>query len=88
MSVPSREYARLSALGVEFSLAIALFGWLGWKADQSWKLFGDFPGGLLIGVFLGLALGIYRLHGQLVGFSKATSRTADQEEDQESSTTE
>lgn len=82
MSVPSREYARLSALGVEFSLGIGLFGWLGWKADQAWKLFGDFPGGLLIGVFLGLVLGIYRLYGQLVGFQGSKSTDEDSADDE------
>jgi F0F1-type ATP synthase assembly protein I len=55
------DYARLSGLGLEFSASVGLVGWLGWLLDGWTGLADRFPLFLLLGVFAGLALGIYRL---------------------------
>ncbi len=55
------DYARLSGIGLEFSASVALVGWLGWLIDGWTGLSDRFPLFLLLGVFVGLALGIYRL---------------------------
>jgi F0F1-type ATP synthase assembly protein I len=55
------DYARLSGIGLEFSASVALVGWLGWLLDEWTGLADRFPLFLLLGVFAGLALGIYRL---------------------------
>ncbi len=62
---PVREYARLSSMGFEFSASVALLGWLGWLLDGFFGLQEQFPAFLLVGVFLGVGLGIYRLQLKL-----------------------
>lgn len=57
-------------MGVEFTLTVGLFGWLGYAADTRWAVFGSIPGFLLFGVFLGIGLGVYRLNYQLVAWQK------------------
>lgn len=74
-----REYARLSSLGFEFSGAVALLGWLGWLLDEWTGLSESFPAFLLLGVFLGLGLGIYRMQLKLNGKSPKDSSSEDPE---------
>jgi hypothetical protein len=71
---PSRDFARLTTVGVEFTITVGLFGWLGWKADAHWALFGKLPGFLLLGVLLGLVLGIYRMYYQLAAWQRSLTR--------------
>jgi len=56
-----RDYSRYSGLGIEFSVTVLLFGWIGWKLDTWTGLGESFPLLLLSGLFLGLGLGIYRM---------------------------
>lgn len=77
-----REASHLT-LGFEFSVSIALFGVLGWFLDRWTGLLEIFPVFLLIGVFLGLGLGIYRLQLKLGQDSKTTSEDLASEEDPE-----
>jgi len=73
------EYARLSSLGFEFSAAVALLGWLGWLLDEWTGLSESFPAFLLLGVFLGLGLGIYRMQLKLSDRSHDDSSSEDPE---------
>jgi len=59
------DYARLSGIGFEFCASVGLVGWLGWLLDRWTGLADSFPVFLLLGVFLGLGLGIYRLQLKL-----------------------
>ncbi|MDA0666259.1 MAG: AtpZ/AtpI family protein [Planctomycetota bacterium] len=74
-----REYARLSSLGFEFSATVALLGWLGWLLDEWTGLSESFPAGLLLGVFLGLGLGIYRMQLKLNDKPQDDSSSKDSE---------
>jgi F0F1-type ATP synthase assembly protein I len=74
-----REYARLSSLGFEFSASVGLLGWLGWLLDGWTGMAEHFPVFLLVGVFLGLGLGIYRLQLKLGQDSKNDSSSEDPE---------
>ena len=47
---------RMTGLGVEFIVAVALFGGVGWWADRR---FGTLPWLTLVGVGLGFAVGLY-----------------------------
>jgi F0F1-type ATP synthase assembly protein I len=47
---------RMTGLGVEFMVAVALMGVIGWWAD---KHFGSTPWLTLVGVGLGFAVGLY-----------------------------
>jgi len=67
---PSRQtkvedVARFGTLGFEFTAGIAVFGLLGWWLDglAGWR--DTFPFLLVLGLFGGLALGIYRLQMRL-----------------------
>ncbi|MCH2102012.1 MAG: AtpZ/AtpI family protein [Planctomycetes bacterium] len=71
MPVPTRDFARLSSMGVEFTLTVGLFGWIGYAVDTRWAVFGSFPGFLLLGVFVGMGLGVYRLNYQLAAWQKS-----------------
>ncbi|MAW60484.1 MAG: hypothetical protein CMJ94_06585 [Planctomycetes bacterium] len=57
-------------MGFEFTITVGLFGWLGYAADARWAVFGSFPGFLLLGVFVGMGLGVYRLNYQLVAWQQ------------------
>jgi F0F1-type ATP synthase assembly protein I len=65
-----RDLARFSGFGLEFALTVGLFGWLGWWVDQLLGIADVFPAFLLVGVFLGIGLGIYRMDYQLKAFSR------------------
>lgn len=80
-----RRYKEVShlTLGFEFSISIAVFGGLGWFLDSWTGLLEVFPVFLLIGVFLGLGLGIYRLQLKLGQGSMTPSEDDPSEEDQE-----
>ncbi|MDG1406131.1 MAG: AtpZ/AtpI family protein [Planctomycetota bacterium] len=56
------DFAKHATLGFEFFASIALFTWLGYKLDIVAGLSDGFPVFLLLGVFLGVGLGIYRLY--------------------------
>jgi len=73
------DYARLSGIGLEFSASVALVGWLGWLLDDWTGLAERFPVFLLLGVFLGLALGIYRM--QLKLSPKPPAQDSEDQED-------
>jgi len=81
LPTPSRDYARLSGLGIEFTLTIGLFGWLGFAADRRWQLTGEFPLFLLLGVSFGMGLGMYRMTYQLANWQASQQR--EREEDSE-----
>ena len=55
------EFAKHATLGFEFFATIALFAYLGYKLDLLLSDVNAFPLFLIIGVFLGLSLAIYRL---------------------------
>ena len=57
-------------MGFEFTITVGLFGWIGYAADPRWAVFGSFPGFLLLGVFAGMGLGVYRLNYQLVAWQQ------------------
>ena len=80
MPKPSRDFARLSTIGVEFTITVGLFGWLGWKVDARWALFGKLPGFLLLGVLLGTVLGVYRMHLQLAAWQRSLTKKPPEEE--------
>jgi putative F0F1-ATPase subunit (Ca2+/Mg2+ transporter) len=77
---PTRDFARLSTIGVEFTITVGLFGWFGWKADAHWALFGKLPGFLLLGVLLGIVLGVYRMHLQLAAWQRSLTKKSPKEE--------
>ena len=79
---PYRDASHLT-LGFEFSVSIALFGVLGWFLDRWTGMLETFPVFLLVGVFLGLGLGIYRLQLKLNQGSKTTSQDDPSQEDPE-----
>ncbi|MBC8371321.1 MAG: AtpZ/AtpI family protein [Planctomycetes bacterium] len=56
------DFAKHATLGFEFFASVALFAWLGYKLDLLLGLSDSFPLFLLVGVFLGVGLGIYRLY--------------------------
>ena len=58
------DFAKHATLGFEFFASIALFTWIGIELDDSGVagVFDGFPLFLLLGVFLGVGLGIYRLY--------------------------
>jgi|TARA_B110000881_G_C18300560_1_gene376802 F0F1-type ATP synthase assembly protein I len=56
------DFAKHATLGIEFFASIALFTWIGYKLDIVAGFSDGFPLFLLLGVFLGLGLGIYRLY--------------------------
>jgi F0F1-type ATP synthase assembly protein I len=56
------DFAKHATLGIEFFALIALFTWLGYKLDMAAAPSHGFPLFLLLGVFLGVGLGIYRLY--------------------------
>tara|TARA_B110000263_G_C14911890_1_gene330781 strand:- start:172 stop:396 length:225 start_codon:yes stop_codon:yes gene_type:complete len=56
------DFAKHATLGLEFFTSIALFTWLGYKLDLVTGFSDGFPLFLLLGVFLGVGLGIYRLY--------------------------
>jgi F0F1-type ATP synthase assembly protein I len=56
------DFAKHATLGFEFFASVAIFAWLGYELDSVSSFAGDFPLFLLLGVFLGVGLGIYRLY--------------------------
>ena len=62
-----REYVRYSGIGIEFAATIGVFGVAGWWLDGVTGLADDFPLFLLLGVFGGMFLGIYRMKLNLEG---------------------
>ena len=61
-SDPTRDYLRYSSLGIEFTLYLCVFAFLGWWIDGLLDLRSRFPVFLVLGVFLGMFAGIYRLN--------------------------
>ncbi len=55
------DYARHASLGFEFAATVGGLTWLGWLLDGRLGLQTTFPAFLLVGTFVGLGLGIYRL---------------------------
>jgi|TARA_B100001540_G_C15583061_1_gene540463 F0F1-type ATP synthase assembly protein I len=55
------EFAKHATLGFEFFATIALFAYLGYKLDFSLSGANAFPLFLIVGVFVGLSLAVYRL---------------------------
>jgi|FLOH01.1.fsa_nt_gi F0F1-type ATP synthase assembly protein I len=74
------DYARFSGIGFEFCASVGLIGWLGWLLDRWTGLADSFPVFLLLGVFLGLALGIYRLQLKLAAPPAETDSTEPEDE--------
>lgn len=70
-------------MGVEFTIAVGLFGWLGYEADARWALFGKLPAFLLLGVFVGVGVGVYRLHYQLARLTASTPKDQADDETEE-----
>ncbi|MDP6850743.1 MAG: AtpZ/AtpI family protein [Planctomycetota bacterium] len=64
------DYGQLSGLGLEFCLSVALVAAAGWWLDGILKIRQSFPACLLLGVFVGLALGIYRMKLRLEEWEK------------------
>ena len=54
-------------MGIEFALTIGIFGFAGWWLDGLLDLRDTFPAFLLVGVFGGMGLGIYRMKLSLDG---------------------
>jgi F0F1-type ATP synthase assembly protein I len=52
------QWQRMSSAGIEFGVALAAFGLAGWGID---KWLGISPWGLIAGVGLGFAVGLYIL---------------------------
>lgn len=72
------DYARHAGLGFEFAATVGGLAWLGWILDGRLGLQTIFPAFLLVGTFVGLGLGIYRL---MLKTGQAGKR--DNEEDEE-----
>ena len=58
---------------MEFAVTVGLVGGLGFLADKHLELLDVFPVFLLLGVFLGTGLGIYRLDYQLKALLKSSN---------------
>ena len=54
----ARQWHRMAGVGVEFVAAIFLLGAVGWWLDRR---FGWSPWGLIVGVALGFAVGLWQL---------------------------
>ncbi len=74
-----REWARISSVGFEFAATVGGLGFLGWKSDEMLGWTETFPVLLLVGVFLGMGLGIYRMNYQMNAWVK--SQDSDHEDD-------
>jgi F0F1-type ATP synthase assembly protein I len=72
-----RDYVRYSTIGIEFALVVGVFGFAGWWLDGKLGLADTFPVFLLLGVFLGMSLGIYRMNRTLGGSRKGRSDRGD-----------
>ncbi len=53
-----RAWYQLSGIGIEFIVAVCLFGGIGWWIDHK---AGTFPWLMLVGCGLGFAVGLYML---------------------------
>jgi len=62
-----REYLRYSGVGLEFAITVAVVGFLGRLLDDALGLTERFPLFLILGVFAGMAAGIFRLQLRLGG---------------------
>ncbi len=71
---------RWSGIGFEYLVAVALFGWLGWKLDHALGLDQAFPAFLLLGLFLGIGFGTYRM-ALLVRSVERSSKPSSEEPD-------
>ena len=69
-----RDLARFSAVGIELGIIIGLFVWIGKSLDQQW---GTAPWLLLLGMFLGLFGGFYRLKLKFTAWNKAEKDKVD-----------
>ena len=56
------DIVKHATLGFELFASVALFTWLGYKLDLVAGFSDGFPLFLLLGVFLGVGLGVYRLY--------------------------
>ncbi len=59
-----QEYARYSGLGLQLFVAIGLLAWIGWWLDGR---LGWSPFGLVVGVFLGFAAGLFSILSKVPG---------------------
>ena len=66
----SREWVRLSGLGIELAAAVAGFTLAGWWWDRH---FGTAPWGLGIGLVLGMVGGMYNLIRQALAAARNVS---------------
>lgn len=74
-----RDWARISSVGFEFAFTVGGLAFLGWKLDQKLGWADVFPFLLLVGVFLGMGLGIYRMNYTMNAWVQAQK---DAQEDQ------
>jgi F0F1-type ATP synthase assembly protein I len=63
-----RDLARFSAVGIELGITIGFFVWIGKSLDERW---GTSPWLLLLGMFLGLFGGFYRLKLKFAAWNKS-----------------
>jgi F0F1-type ATP synthase assembly protein I len=63
-----RDIARFSAVGIELGITIGFFVWIGKSLDERW---GTSPWLLLLGMFLGLFGGFYRLKLKFAAWNKS-----------------
>lgn len=74
-----RDWARISSVGFEFAFTVGALGLLGWKLDSMLGWAETFPVLLLVGVFLGMGLGIYRMNYQMNAWVQAQKDAKDDE---------
>lgn len=65
-------------MGIEFGVLICLFAWLGWWLDGKTGLADEFPAFLILGVFVGMVLGIYRMKVHLDRGSQSSRKSGKQ----------
>lgn len=59
----SNSFLQYSSLGIQLTLSIGIFGWLGYTIDQYLKI--KFPAFMLTFILLALVGGIYRIYRKL-----------------------
>ncbi len=74
------DLARYSTIGLEFSILVGILGWLGYRLDRFLGLADRFPVFLLLGLFLGVYGGIYRMNRALGSKSPEDGSAQDSED--------